>query len=169
MKFRVLAVALIFAGLAACDSESYTEIEQPRAPLFPGFESYASLKEVKAKLPAEAEIRVTEETSLAKGTSKPPYRIYTISVSPYTHLEKTGKLVLTFYNDRLLQAAFYTEQLDDYMQALRRAGMGLTFGQELVNGNTVRWIGTDFDNKHYVGWADKRLREQQRRWLANYQ
>jgi len=166
---RVLTVALIFAALAACNSESYTEIEQARASLFPGFESYTSVKEVKSKLPAEAEIKVVEETSLAKDSSKPPYRIYAISVSPYTHLKKPGKLALTFYNDRLLQTAFYPEKLDDYVQALRRAGMGLTFGQELVNGNTVTWIGTDFDNEHYVGWADKRLREQQRRWLANYQ
>jgi hypothetical protein len=30
------------------------------------------------------------------------------------------------------------------------------------------WIGVDFDNVPYVGWADKRLRDQQRRWFANY-
>jgi hypothetical protein len=160
---------MIVTLLASCNSESYTEVETTRAPLFPGFESYASVKEIKSKLPAEAEIRVTEETSLAKNRSKPPYRIYSISVSPYAHLEKRGKLVITFYNDRLLQTAFYPEKLDDYVQALRRAGIGLASGQELANGHTVIWIGTDFDNKHYVGWADKRLREQQRRWLANYQ
>jgi hypothetical protein len=166
---RVLTVGLFLTAFTACDSERYTEIEQRRSPLLSGFESYASIEEVKSKLPAEAEIKVTEDTSLAKNNSKPPYRIYSLSVAPYVHLEKPGKLVITFYNDRLLQTAFYPEKLDDYVQTLKRAGTSLGFAQELVNGYTVIWIGTDFDNKHYVGWADKRLREQQRRWLANYQ
>jgi hypothetical protein len=51
---------------------------------------------------------------------------------------------------------------------LKKSGTGLKFGQELVRGHTTIWIGTDFDNKQYVGWADKRLRAQQRRWLARY-
>lgn len=166
---RILTMGVIFAALAACDSETYTEIEQARAPLFSGFESYASVTQVKSKLPAEAAIKVVEETALGKPPVTPPYRIYSISVSPYRHLEKPGKLVITFYNERLMQTAFYPEKLDEYVQALRRAGTGLGFGQELVNGHTVIWIGTDFDNQQYVGWSDKRLRDQQRRWLAKYQ
>jgi hypothetical protein len=166
---RVLTVALICMALAACDSETYTEVKQPRAHLLPGFESYESLNEVRAKLPSNAEVEVIEDNSLAKDTSKPPYRMQAISVAPYRHLERPGRLVITFYNDRLLQTAFYPDRLDEYILTLRHAGINLGYGQQLVNGNTVIWIGTDFDNKQYVAWADKRLREQQRRWLANYQ
>jgi hypothetical protein len=41
-------------------------------------------------------------------------------------------------------------------------------GSEVVQGNTVIWDGKDADQNRFVGWADKRLREQQRRWLARY-
>jgi hypothetical protein len=69
----------------------------------------------------------------------------------------------------LLQTLFYPENLDGYVKALRQNGVAVAPGQELALGHTVIWIGADFDNRHYVGWADKRLRAQQRRWLANYQ
>jgi hypothetical protein len=154
--------------IAACGSESFTEVESARAPLLPGYESYASHEEVTPKLPRHAEKKVIEETSLTNDASKPPYRIYTLRIAPYLHLDQSGALVITFYNDRLLQTAFYPERLDDYVAALKKSGVGMKFGQELVRGHTTIWIGTDFDNKHYVGWADKRLREQQRRWLARY-
>jgi hypothetical protein len=165
---RIVCRGLIACFVAACGSETFTEVESPRALLFPGYESYASREEVTPKLPPHAEKKVVEETSLAKDGSKPPYRIYTLRVAPYTHLDQSGALVITFYNDRLLQTAFYPERLDEYVAALRKSGTGVKFGQELVTGHTTVWIGTDFDNKHYVGWADKRLREQQRRWLARY-
>jgi hypothetical protein len=160
---------MILACVAGCSSESFTEIETPRAALFPGFESYVSREEVLAKLPSEMRQQVVEETSLAKSSTVPPYRTYTVRLSPVKHLEQQGKMVVTFYNNRLLQTLFYPQNLDDYVKALRQSGVAVAFGQELVTGHTVIWIGADFDNEHYVGWADKRLREQQRRWLAKYQ
>lgn len=167
MIVRFYILILVFLA-TACGSESFTEVEKNRAALLPGFESYASREEVTAKLPSEAEKKVVEAKSLTKDDGTPPYRTYTISVSPFTHLDHPGKLLITFYNDRLLQTAFYPEKLNDYLNALRASGVPLQFAQELVNGNTVIWIGVDFDKKDYVGWADKRLREQQRRWLARY-
>jgi hypothetical protein len=159
---------LVACVFAACSSESFTEAENPRASLFPGFESYASRAEVAPKLPAGAEKKIVEETVLAGDGSKPPYRIHVLQVAPYQHLAEPGVLLLTFYNDRLLQTAFYPEQLENYLANLKKSGTDLRFGRELVNGNTIIWIGIDFDNKHYIGWADRRLREQQRRWLARY-
>jgi hypothetical protein len=165
---RILNVGLFLCLIVGCGSESFTEIETTRSPLFPGFHSYAPRAEVMAKLSREVKVEVVEQTSLAQGDSTPPYRIYTMSIAPYPHLGQPGKLHMTFYNDRLLQTAFYPQELDDYVKALRNSGVAVEFGQELVKGNTVIWIGIDFDNKHYVGWADQRLREQQRRWLARY-
>jgi len=165
---RILCVGLLIHWVAACGSESFTEVEKARSPLFPGFESYASREEVMPKLSREVEIKLVEESSLSTGSSTPPYRIYAISISPYSHLEQPGKLLITFYNNRLLQTAYYPEKIDDYVKALRRSGVAVENGQELINGHTMIWIGVDFDNVPYVGWADKRLREQQRRWMANY-
>lgn len=165
---RILCVGLLIHLVAACGSESFTEIESVRTPLFPGFESYASREEVMPKLSREVEIKLVEESSLSTGSSTPPYRIYAISISPYPHLEQRGKLLITFYNNRLLQTAYYPENIDDYVIALRRSGVAVESGQQLIKGHTMIWIGVDFDNVPYVGWADKRLREQQRRWLANY-
>jgi hypothetical protein len=164
-----LNIALLAAWLLGCGSESFTEVEKARSPLFPGFESYASREEVMPKLPPEVEIKVVEEISLSKGNSTPPYRVYVVSVSPFKHLEQPGKLVITFYNNRLLQTAFYPEKLDVYVRALQGSGVPVAFAHELAKDHTVIWIGRDFDNEEYVGWADKRLRGQQRRWLASYQ
>jgi hypothetical protein len=119
-------------------------------------------------LPAGAEKKIVEETVLAADGSKPPYRIHVLQIAPFQHLAQPGVLLLTFYNDRLLQTAFYPEQLEKYLANLQESGTQLRFGRELVNGDTIIWIGIDFDNKHYIGWADRRLREQQRRWLARY-
>ena len=167
MRFRFWYL-ILFASAIACGSESFTEVEKNRSALLPGFESYASREEVTAKLPGEAERRVVEAKSLVREDGTPPYSTYTISIAPFTHLDQPGRLLITFYNNRLLQTAFYPDKFDDYLSALRKSGVALQFAQELVHGHTVVWIGVDLDKKDYVGWADKRLREQQRRWLARY-
>ncbi|MGH7929616.1 MAG: hypothetical protein ACREQV_17670, partial [Candidatus Binatia bacterium] len=82
---------LVFIGFisllfAACGSESFTEVESARAPLFPGYESYASPEEVIPRLPPELDKKVVEETSMARDPSDPPYRIYTLRIAPYAHL-----------------------------------------------------------------------------------
>jgi hypothetical protein len=165
---RVVYCGLLACFIAACGSESFTETESPRAPLFPGFESYASREEVATRLPAEAKQRTLEEIALGGEDSKPPYRIRIMEIAPVRDLNEPGALLLTFYNDRLLQTAFYPDSLEQYLAALKRSGTELKFGRELVNGHTVLWIGSDFDNRYYIGWADRRLREQQRRWLARF-
>jgi hypothetical protein len=165
---RPFRLGLLLTLLVSCSSENFTEIETARASLFPGFESYASREEVVPKLSREVEVKVIEDASLDKGSTKPPYRTYTISVVPMRHLDHRGRLLLTFFNNRLLHTLFYPENLDGYVKVLRQSGVAVAPGQELVSGHTVIWIGADFDNRHYVGWADKRLREQRRRWLANY-
>lgn len=98
----------------------------------------------------------------------PPYKIHTISVLPFEHLKHRGKLLLTFFNDRLARCMFYPDKLDSYFAAMNQAGMRLGLGRELFRGNTVIWSGTDGDHIEYIGWADKRLRDQQRRWLVRY-
>ncbi len=136
---RIVIIGLLLNFVAGCGSESFTEIEKDRAPLFPGYESYASREEVTAKLPRDIEKNVVEETSLAKDDSKPPYRIYTLRVAPYKHLDQSGALLITFYNDRLLQTAFYPEKLDEYVAALKKSGTGVRFGQEFVGGSYHRF------------------------------
>jgi len=166
--FRFYSFPVLILLAMGCGSESFTEVEKTRSSLLPGFESYASREEVMAKLPDGAEKTVVEAKSLTRDDGTPPYSTYTISVSPYTHLDQPGRLLITFYNNRLLQTAFYPDRFHDYLSALRKNGVDLRFALELVKGHTVIWIGIDFDKKDYVGWADKRLREQQRRWLALY-
>lgn len=165
---RIRACAGILLLLSACDSESFTEVESARTALISGFESYASLKEVTAKLSKDVEVKTVVDSSLAKSSSQPPYKVHTLSVTPFEHLHYPGKLLLTFYNDRLEQSAFYPEKVDSYITALEKTGLVLKPGSEVVQGNTVIWDGKDADQNRFVGWADKRLREQQRRWLARY-
>lgn len=159
--------AICLVVIAACGSETFTEIEKDRAPLIGGLESYSTREEIRAKLP-QAETKVTEDTSRHKPGSQPPYQVYVVKVSSYQHLKHSGYLLLTFFNNRLMQAAFYPDNLNDYIAALRTSGVPVKTGSEHTAGHTVVWIGSDFDNKPYIGWADDRLRAQQRRWLSKY-
>ncbi len=167
--FRISILCMVVVLVTSCGSESFTEVESARAALITGFESYVSREQVMAKLPRQTEVKVVNETSRAKNDSQPPYKLSTISVSPFEHLKHRGRLQLTFYNDRLEQCEFYPENIESYGRALEQSGFHLGFSRELVRGNTLIWAGTDADHKEYVGWADKRLRDQQRRWLARYE
>ena len=91
-----------------------------------------------------------------------------LSYASRDDLKQPGQLQLTFFNNRLMQVAFYPEKLDEYVAALRASGVDIITGQELISGHVTIWIGSDFDNIPYVGWADDRLRKQQRRWLSKY-
>lgn len=162
-------LVLIFAfAIAACGSESFTEIEKDRAKLIGELESYAARDEVMAKLPRDVEAKVTEDTSRHKQGSQPPYQVYAVKLTSYEHLKHSGSLLITFFNNRLMQTAFYPDKLDSYVAALRANGVAVKTGSEYKSGHTMIWIGSDFDNKSYVGWADDRLRSQQRRWLSKY-
>lgn len=165
--FRWTAVLLLAVILAACGSETFTEIEKDRTPLIGGLESYATREEIMAKLP-QAETQVTEDTSRHKPGSQPPYQVYVVKVLSYEHLKHSGYLLITFFNDRFMQAAFYPDRLDSYIAALRASGVAVKTGSEYISGHATVWIGSDFDNKPYIGWADDRLRAQQRRWLSKY-
>ena len=167
-RFQLRACVAILLLLSGCESENFTEVEKARAPLISGFESYASLKEVTAKLSQDVEVKIVADTSLAKNSSQPPYRIHTIRIAPFEHLNQPGKLLLIFFNDRLEQSSFYPEKVDSYASALAKNWLVLKIGAEVVQGNTVIWDGQDEDQNRFVGWADKRLREQRRRWLARY-
>ena len=163
MRYCHYVLALVL--LVGCGSETFTESEKDRAQLFPGFESYASREEVMPKI-ARAQINLVEESKRDKD-SQPPYRIHAVKL-PYEHLQNRGELLLTFFNNRLMQTSFYPDDLDRYLAALRSSRIELHTGSEVKNGHTAIWIGKDFDNKNYVGWADDRLRTQQRRWLSRY-
>ncbi|MBM4263960.1 MAG: hypothetical protein FJ145_21385 [Deltaproteobacteria bacterium] len=167
-QFVRWVLAIVLVVIAACSSETFTEIEKDRAPLIGGLESYSTRDEIIAKLPPQAETKVIEDTSRHKPGSQPPYQVYVVKVSSYEHLKHSGYLSLTFFNNRFMQAAFYPDKRNDYIAALRASGVAVKTGTEYITGHTVVWIGSDFDNKPYIGWADDRLRAQQRRWLSKY-
>lgn len=164
---RWTAVLILTLVVAACSAETFTEIEKDRAPLIGGLESYSTREEIMAKLP-KAETKVAEDTARNKPGSQPPYQVYAVKVLSYEHLKHSGYLLVTFFNNRFMQAAFYPDKLDSYIAALRASGVAVKTGSEYISGHTTVWIGSDFDNKPYIGFADDRLRAQQRRWLSKY-
>lgn len=165
MRWAIFVLAVV---IAACSSESFTEVEKDPAKLIGNLESYASRDQVMALLPRGGETKVTEDSSRHKPGSQPPYQVYAVKLSSYEHLKQPGWLLITFFNNRLMQVAFYPDKLNDYINALRASGVPVKTGSEHISGHTVVWIGRDFDNKPYIGWADDRLRAQQRRWLSKY-
>jgi hypothetical protein len=112
---------------------------------------------------------VIEDRKPLTSDTRPRFQIYTIAV-PYFHRGVQGRLVLHFFNDRLMRTQFYPQDIDAYESAL--------FAQESVNFNdqkesfispaTKVWIGKDEKGAKYVGWVDKNLKAEMDDWIKKY-
>jgi hypothetical protein len=165
---KLTALLIAITALAACSSETFTEIESPQAPLIAGFTSYAKPREVLPQLSLFSQPVVVENSALSANDRRPPFSIYSLSVRNFRHIEHSGELRLLFFNDRLQQTIFYPDNAAAYLAALKASGVAVSEGQELKSQNTVVWVAIDYQGRQYVGWGDRRLLEQSNRWISRY-
>jgi len=167
LKFKsecLLAVSLISCG---CIAEDFTAVRSPPSPLIAELRSYSNRLEVREALSAPSWSAVNE-SRLTDGDHRPPYTLQTFSM-PFEHLGYTGQLELSFYNDRLMSTLFYPDEFGSYLETLVAAELTGTRDREIAipPATVVRWVANNSD-RPYVLWTDKRLQEQESRWIMRY-
>ena len=146
------------------------------------FLSYESVPDVTAKLEYD-QLRAERSASHKKKSKRyPPRDLDTLEVRGFKHLGQTGELTLEFFNDRLYEARFIPEELDDgYAQRLHAADAGLprdktgnidaTRGPLRVTSNVdfaSSKVGRALNTRPFVIWQDQRLKQQLKLWEDTY-
>lgn len=168
-KRTVVLLVVVVCGVLGCNrNETFTE-RLNGAPLMLGaFDSYTKEKAVRSAL-GPLPVEILEESRLANGDARPPYTIVTLRIEPYRHLGSVGALHLTFFNDRLMTAFFYSRDVRTYTTSLKARRIDVRADPKGVQIGMVHvWMARDHRGQDYVGWADVRLEEQSRRWISRY-
>ena len=171
MRISVATVLVFVLGLNSCGpepKEAYSTVANTKMELLPGFRSYESISVVSKHLGDQASrVKVTEDSKLPASDRRPRFDIYTVEVPDREFCGEKGTLRLLFFNDRLASTWFYPEQSESCLQHLRSSGIMVSDKQTTV-GDTIIWSSTDYKGRRYVAWEDRRLREEQDRWISKY-
>ncbi len=194
-KAAVIAAIVGAAGLGVWMGVHYWLVHQepPQLKIFTDraadgvamadlFLSYESIADVTAKL--DYDHLPAERTSSHKPPSKryPRRDLDTLEVRAFTHLGQTGQLTLEFFNDRLYEARFTPEDLQDaYSKSLHAADADLkrdatgvidvTRGPLRVTSNVdlaASRVGHALNTRAFVIWQDLRLKQQLKLWENTY-
>jgi hypothetical protein len=163
----VIAVLCLLTSCGVEPKDAYTRVRSDRSPLMEGFFSYSARAEIEAQLKiAGLQYSVDEEYRLAANDPRPTYEVVGITVQRFRHLNQSGTLTLSFFNNRLSETRFFPADPEAYLGALRKAGIQVS-EQRTRNGNTELWTHQASDVR-YIGWADRRLHEEHSRWIRRY-
>ena len=164
---RVTAVLVLVLSSAACSKENKPKPSKLMSPL----ESYESVNDVQGELKVKADAwEVIEDRKPLVSDTRPLFQTYTVALPTYFHRGVQGRLVLHFYNDRLMRTQFYPQDIDAYRSALEREDK-LTFDDQqetFIDPATKVWIGKDDKGAKYVGWVDKNLKAEMDDWIKKY-
>ncbi|MCK5564670.1 MAG: hypothetical protein KAJ07_05445 [Planctomycetes bacterium] len=138
--------------------------------LIDGFQSYSSLAQVKAAMPDHFVYEVAEKSVLDKGDTRPPFDFLSLSIKDYQHKGYAGELVLSFFNDRLMQCIFYPVDVEGFEKVLTKdLKMKVTKEDERkISGNVNLWHYIDYEGRPYFRWVDKRLEKENDAWIMRY-
>ncbi|HSL78272.1 MAG TPA: hypothetical protein VK877_01310 [Pseudolabrys sp.] len=166
---RRSAAFLVLACTVACNpNETFTERADGAPLMLAAFESYATEESVRSAL-GLLPVEILERSGLPDGDARPPYTIVRLRIRHYSHLGSVGELHLTLFNDRLMSAFFYPEDLRGYLTALKARGLNVGAGAKGASDGVVRlWMARDYRGSDYVAWVDLRLEAQSRRWISRY-
>lgn len=185
----VLVVALLLwlkpewlpGGQAKPDFSAYLRVEEPRETLMDVYRSYESEPQVTRQLSA-AGLQWTAERLHVEGTRKyPTYKIDTLTVRGYRHLDYPGTLSLEFFNDRLSTLVFRPDDPQSYSKRLRQTGVimerqSLSTWQRQVGNLRISTnhiyagsdVGKTLNTVPFFSWEDIRLTAQAREWYDVY-
>ena len=171
MRITLIAIFVLSLGLSGCAPEpkdAYSKVANSKVELILGFHSYESISTISRQLGDQANrAKVTEDSKLPPSDRRPRFDIYTIEVPDSEFCGQKGILRLLFFNDRLASTWFYPKQSESCLHHLRGSGITISDKQTTV-GDTIAWSSIDFNRRRYVAWEDRRLREEQDRWISKY-
>ncbi|MGQ0586360.1 MAG: hypothetical protein ACT4PK_04060 [Gammaproteobacteria bacterium] len=171
VAFSVLYTAkMVIAPSAHPETAKFTAgVADPVAMIGP-LKSYDSVGSVRSALD-QTKVKYAVTPVRPRATSKyPPRDTDTIVAKDYTHLGMPGQLTLEFFNDRLFEATFVPDDLDDYVPKLHAAEPRLKRekdGRTDVSVGNLRLAtnvdfastdtGRNLQTRPFVVWQDLRL------------
>nr|BAJ07011.1 putative uncharacterized protein [uncultured bacterium] len=166
MKRYILATALL-ANISGCTYDTFTEIEEPSF-LISNFYSYRTLEETLSALDKrDSPYAVERGTEAGKGKGA-PYKIDTIELDRYTLEGHEGRLVVSFFNDRLMSCVFFPQDYES-MLGMINTSIGLVRDSErMISKHTRIRTYKDYRGEEYIAWEDSRLSDQHMRWISKY-
>jgi hypothetical protein len=155
---RIL-IALLALLLVACGNNAVAP-DAAGVPLAFGLVSFSSKADVLDTFAKGHRTELIEDSSLGPNDARPPYSVYTIEVLGIAHSGKPGRVLLSFFNDRLMGVWFYPDNVSAYRAAMQA-------GND-VDRHVVSWAAEDYRGHWYVAWEDKRLRDAMDDWIQRY-
>jgi len=169
---RIYLICLLLVALLSygCENESeieeYTKVESQGAHLTYGLISYMSFEDVMTQLKLdEKEIEILDDSKTSPKEKTPPFNILSFKVPNQTIRSINGDMIITFFNNRLMEIRFYPVDIDKFIKSID----GLSLTNNVVDPPFIEiWQDTDFQGKSYVGWVDQRLKKQFASWIKKY-
>jgi hypothetical protein len=168
---RTVAAILPFAVVATGCTEprdAYAKVHVPPAQLIGQYQSSQTPQQVMAAIrEAKWKFVVVEDS---KGPEPPDRRprfdFLSVEVEDQEYCGQRGVLKMVFFNDRLNSTIFFPPDVRTCLNALGQQPTA-TEGR-LVAANTLFLTSTDYKGRPYVSWHDKRMNDEQDRWVSRY-
>ena len=132
--------------------------------------SYQSLDSFLQAHELDGEVAKTQRESCTPNKYRPCFAIDSVTIEKFIHNGYAGYLKAYFYNDRLAEIRFFPDDAEAYLNVI--AGEHSVSIEQLARGLSADliyiWTGEEYDKRTYVAWADRRLREEQSRWITKY-
>jgi hypothetical protein len=164
---RLSAIVGVALLLLVCGCKKKEAFEPSR--LFGDTYSGQSLQTVERKLHLRAgDWNVVEDQRSLSGGSEPPSRLYIISKPGFQEYGSEGELILTFFNDELVGAKYFAQDVNAVCAAVEsQQKIGLCgAGEARIEPSTRVWIGKETSGRKYLGWIDKQRQAALDNWNA---
>ena len=164
-----LTILLLGCGSTTAKREETERIVEKSA-LIDGLLSFESPVEVRSRLdPSVLPWEVVEDSALAPGDRRPPFHNYAVIIARYTDLDHSGELELHFFNDRLMEASFFSNNPDSYLHRLRDSrGIDLAATTKASLPRYTLVSTGSRGGRRYISWTDTRLSEEFDDWIRRY-
>ena len=112
---------LLFQEYYRLPPVSFVEVDATPTTLIDGMPSYQTVSRLEQTLEAKSpRLDIKREVNPEPGGERPPFKIETLKIANYQHLGFGGQLVLTFFNNRLMEARFFPFDFTAYLNRLNR-------------------------------------------------
>lgn len=153
----------------------------PPVDLLSPFRSYMRVDAVMSDLQQRGYLPALESNHQPLRDDVPPHDVDIITVREYKHWDQSGRLEMTFFNDRLYQTEFEPEDAAAYRAQQRkhlpevpreRSGRSeLTRGHLRIASSldlAVSEVGEKLRSRAFLLWQDLRLVQQREEWDQHY-
>jgi hypothetical protein len=160
-------VMVLAFGASGCSVPEPGSPALSPTPLFPGYQSYRTVDEVRSGWKDRTPVTVLSDQKVPAQGRCPRFDELTVQISARDE-QHVGSLTLTFINDRLKATAFQPKDFDGYVRQLAERGVVRSVGhgeEGHAEPATTIWI-TDLPSseRRFVGWRDERLSAQVLAW-----